>query len=216
MKTITRYSPVLGKTITDRDYAYMREDESGFYVAMHDHASEMESARARIRELELNKKYSISISSIIAEYVEDALRKSIGEAVHEVLGDMLKAGLNKYNGDPCHNTVDSILDELPVGPGKTVKAESSRNRNVAVCYYVGGNEFINGCEYEYEVDDCETDSKPRFIHIVQDAFVSDLKGDDRWRALKVGNVVNATNGKLCDAYAIVNPDSGVVAQFYIK
>lgn len=90
------------------------------------------------------------------------------------------------------------------------ECESARDRKVAVCYYAGGNEFINGCEYEYEVDDCETDSKPRFIHIVQDAFVSDLKGDYRWRALKVDNV------KLVDAYEIVNPDGGVVAKLYIK
>lgn len=29
----------------------------------------------------------------------------------------------KYNGDPCHNTMDSILAELPVGHGKTVESD---------------------------------------------------------------------------------------------
>ena len=96
------------------------------------------------------------------------------------------------------------------------ECESAHDRKVVVCYYVGGNEFINGGEYEYEVDECDTDSKPRVIHIVQDAFVSDLQGDGRWRALKVGNVMNATKGKLGDAYAIIKPNGNVVAQFYIK
>ena len=103
----------------------------------------------------------------------------------------------KYNGEPCHSA-------------------SAHDRKVAVCYHSGGNGFINGCEYEYEVDECDTDSKPRVIHIVQDAFVSDLQGGHRWRALKVGSVMNANDGKLGEAYAIANPDGGVVAQFYIK
>lgn len=257
MKTITRYSPVLGKTITDRDYAYMREDESGFYVSMHDHVSEMESARARIRELESNKKDSISISTIIAEHVEDALR----EVVRKTVGEVFKSEF-KYNGDPCHSTTDSIINELSVGPGKTVKADfsvydeskkqkqdftkankltgragftfgnslvggsvmaqnlmefdvaeckSALERKVAVCYYVAGNAFIKGCEYEYEVDELGE----RIIHIVQDAFVSDLKGECRWDARKVGNFKDA-NGKLSDSYAIVDSDGVFVAQFYIK
>lgn len=207
---MNRYEPHSYQTLSGDFVAVMDRDDNGTYITYSSHIHEIESLQARLRALESKQKDSISISSIIAEHVEDALRKSIGEAVHEVLGDMLKAGLNKYNGDPCHNTVDSILDELPVGPGKTVKAESSRNRNVAVCYYAGGNEFINGCEYEYEVDDCEVDSKPRIIHIVQDAFVSDLKGNYRWWALKVDNV------KLVDAYEILNPGGSVVAKFYIK
>lgn len=95
------------------------------------------------------------------------------------------------------------------------ECESARDRNVAVCYYVGGNGFIKGGEYEYELDECEAGPKPSVIHITQDAFLSGIKGDYRWRAFKVGNVINA-NGELVDAYAIVNPDGGVVAQFYIK
>lgn len=95
------------------------------------------------------------------------------------------------------------------------ECESARDRKVAVCYYVGGNGFVNGGEYEYEVDECETGPKPSVIHITQDAFLSGLKGDYRWRALKVGNVINA-NGELVDAYAALNIYEGVVAQFYIK
>lgn len=86
---------------------------------------------------------------------------------------------------------------------------------MAVCYHVGGNEFINGCEYAYEIDECEPGCEPRVIHITQDAFCSKLKGDYRWRAMKVGNVIS-TKAVLGDAYAIINPDGGVVAQFYIK
>lgn len=241
---MNRYEPRSYQTLSGDFVAIMDRDDNGTYITYASHRQEIEYLQARLRALESKQKDSISISSIISEHVEDALRKSIGETVHQVVGDMLKAGLNKYNGDPCHNTVDSILGELPVGPGKTVKAdftvadeltknskftfgygnrhdwavgecESARDRKVAVCYYVVGNGFIKGGEYEYEVDECETDSKPRLIHIVQDAFVSDLKGDDRWRALKVGNVMNA-NGELVDAYATLNINGEVVAQFYIK
>ncbi|QXV81896.1 hypothetical protein bas03_0069 [Escherichia phage JulesPiccard] len=86
---------------------------------------------------------------------------------------------------------------------------------MAVCYCVGGNEFINGCECEYEVDEREAGCEPRIIHIVQDAFVSDLKGDHRWESVKFGKL-NIDGKDLGDAYAIINPDGGVVAQFYIK
>ena len=155
---------------------------------------------------------------------------------------------NKYNGDPCHNTVDSILAELPVGQGKTFKAdftvadeltknskftfgsnfgegkaltmpvdeqESEHGRKVAVCYYVAGNMFTNGGEYEYEVDDCSTVCDPRVIYIAQDAFVSDLEGDDRWEAVRFGSL-SIDERDLVAAYAIVKPGGGVVAQFYIK
>lgn len=241
---MNRYEPRRHQSINGVFAIVMDSDDNGTYITYESHRHEIECLQARLKALESNQKDSISISAIIAEHVEDALRKSIGETVHHVVGDMLKAGLNKYNGDPCHNTVDSILGELPVGPGKTVKAdftvadeltknskftfgygnrhdwsvgecESARDRKVAVCFYVGGNGFIKGGEYEYEVDECETGPKPSVIHITQDAFLSGLKGDYRWRALKVGNVINA-NGELVDAYAALNIYDGVVAQFYIK
>lgn len=95
------------------------------------------------------------------------------------------------------------------------ECESACDRKVAVCYHVGGNEFINGCEYAYEIDECEPGCEPRLIQITQDAFCSGLKGDYRWEARRIGKVMNA-KATLGDAYAIVNPDGGVVARFYIK
>lgn len=244
-----RYAPRSHQTLSGDFAAVMNSDDNGKYITYESHKQEIEHLQERLKALESKQKDSISIYAIIAEHVEDALRKSIGEAVHHVVSDIIKGGLNKYNGDPCHSAVDSILDDLAVGPGKTVKSdhpvadelmkggktftfgtnfgegkaltmsvgecESENDRKVAVCYYVVGNGFIKGGEYEYEVDECETGSKPSVIRITQDAFISGLKGDYRWRALKVGNVINA-NGELVDAYAAINIYDGLVAQFYIK
>ena len=264
---MNRYEPRIYQEISGDFAAVMDRDDNGTYITHASHKQEIESLQERLDalELEMKPKDSISsISSIISEHVEDALRKHIGEAVHQVVSD-----INKYNGDPCHSTVDSILDELAVGPGKTVKAgytvadeltkggktftfgsnfgegkaltmsiakteprsggfgygnrhvwevcecESAHDRKVAVCYYAEGSMFIKGGEYEYEVDECETDSKPRVIHIVQDTFVSDLKGDYRWYAVRFGSI-SIDGCDLGDAYAIFSPGGGVVAQFYIK
>lgn len=239
---MNRYEPCSYQTLSGDFAAVMDRDDNGTYITYASHKQEIEYLQSRLKALESKQKDSISISAIIDENVEDALRKHIGEAVHQVVSDIIKGGLNKYNGDPCHSTVDSILDELAAGPGKTVKAdftvtdeltknsalgygnrhvwavgecESARDRKVVVCYRVNSNAFINGCEYEYEVDECEPGCEPRLIHITQDAFVSDLKGDCRWRALKVGNAINA-NGELVDAYVALNIYDEVVAHFYIK
>lgn len=265
---MNRYEPRIYQTLSGDFSAVMKRHYNGTYITYESHKQEIESLQSRLKALESKKKDSISISSIIAGHVEDALRKSIGEAVHQVVSDIIKGGLNKYNGDPCHSTVDAFVNELAAGPGKTVvddgakfdyltkdakftfgsnfgegkaltmstakmeprsggygysnrhvwavgECESARDRKVAVCYYVGGNGFVNGGEYEYEEGECETGSKPRVIHITQDDFASGLKGDYRWRAVKVGNVINA-NGELVDAYATLNINGGVVAQFYIK
>lgn len=237
------------------------------------HKQEIASLQARLKALESTQKHQISVPSIIADHVEQAILKAVaGKLIHEACEQLLK-DLPKYNGDPCHSTVDAFVSELAAGPGKTVKddgvnysylvadeltkngkftfgesfigsqgitmstakmeprsggygyvnrhmwavseCESARDRKVAVCYHVNGNAFINGCEYEYEVDECEPECEPRLIHIAQDAFVSDLKGDCRWKAKRIGKVMNA-KATLGDAYAIINPDGGVVAQFYIK
>ena len=119
---MNRYTPRSYMTLNGTA-AIMDRDDNGSYITYASHRQEIESLQARLKALESKQKDSISISSIIAEHVEDELRKSIGEAVHQVLGDMTKAGLNKYNGDPCHSTVDSILAELPAGHGKTVKVD---------------------------------------------------------------------------------------------
>uniref|UniRef100_A0AAU6PXU9 SCP domain-containing protein n=1 Tax=Escherichia phage ETEP102 TaxID=3117680 RepID=A0AAU6PXU9_9CAUD len=188
--------------------------------------------------------------------------------MHEACEQLLK-DLPKYNGDPCHSTVDAFVSEMAKAPDDGVKCyylvadeltkngkftfgsnfgegkaltmstakmepriggygygnrhvwavgecESARDRKVAVCYHVNnGSAFINGCEYAYEIDECEPGCEPRLIHIAQDAFISDLKGDYRWKAKRIGKVMNA-KATLGDAYAIVNPDCGVVAKFYIK
>lgn len=242
---MNRYTP-RSYTTLNGTVDIMERDDSGAYVTYGSHKNEIESLQARLKDLESKQKDAIN--TIISGYVEDAIRKSIGEVINKVIDGMMDSK-PKYNGDPCHSAVDSILDDLDVGPGKTVKSdhpvadelmkggktftfgtnfgegkaltmsvgecESENDRKVAVCYYVGGNGFIKGGEYEYEVDECETGSKPSVIRITQDAFISGLKGDHRWRAMKVGNVINA-NGELVDAYATLNINGGVVAQFYIK
>ena len=120
---MNRYEPRSYQTSTGVFATVMERDAGGTYITYASHKQEIESLQERLKALESKQKDSISISSIIADHVEDALRKSIGDTVHQVVGDILKDGLNKYNGDPCHSTVDSILDELAVGPGKTVKAD---------------------------------------------------------------------------------------------
>lgn len=120
---MNRYEPRSYQTSTGVFATVMERDAGGTYITYASHKQEIESLQERLKALESKQKDSVSISSIIADHVEYALSKSIGEAVHQVVGDMLKAGIDKYNGDPCHSTVDSILDELAVSSGKTVKAD---------------------------------------------------------------------------------------------
>lgn len=267
MKSIRRYTPVAVATSVNIHGVGMQVCDDGAWVSYAMHKQEIESLQARLKALESTQKHQISAPSILAEHIEQAIKEVVGNLVHEAYEQLLK-DLPKYNGDPCHSTVDALVSELAAGPGKTVvddgakfdyltkdakftfgsnfgegkaltmstakmeprsggygyvnrhiwsvsECESARDRKVAVCYHVNGNAFINGCEYEYEVDDCEPGCEPRLIHIAQDAFVSDLKGDYRWKAKRIGKVMNA-KATLGDAYAIVNPDGGVVAQFYIK
>lgn len=267
MNSINRYIPVSVPTSVNIHGVGMQSCDDGAWVSYAMHKKEIESLQARLKALESTQKHQISAPSIISDHVEQAIKEAVGKLVHEVCEQLLK-DFPKYNGYPCHSTVDAFVNELAAGPGKTVvddgakfdyltkdakftfgsnfgegkaltmstakmeprsggygysnrhvwavgECESARDRKVAVCYYVGGNGFIKGGEYEYEVDECETGPKPSVIHITQDAFLSGLKGDYRWRALKVGNVINA-NGELVDAYAALNIYDGVVAQFYIK
>lgn len=268
MNSINRFNPVAVATSVNIHGVRMRECNDGAWVSYAMHKQEIDSLQARLKALESTQKHQISSPSIIADHVEQAILKAVaGKLIHEACEQLLK-DLPKYNGDPCHSTVDAFVNELTAGPGKTVvddgakfdyltkdakftfgsnfgegkaltmstakmeprsggygyvnrhiwsvsECESARDRKVAVCYHVNGNAFINGCEYEYEVDECEPGCEPRLIHIAQDAFVSDLKGDCRWKAKRIGKVMNAM-ATLGDAYAIINPDGGVVAQFYIK
>lgn len=247
MNSINRYIPVPVPTSVNIHGVGMQAYDDGAWVSYAMHKQEIESLQARLKALESTKKHQISVPSIIAEHIEQAIKEVVGKLVHEACEQLLK-DLPKYNGDPCHNTVDAFVSEMAKAPDDGVKCdylvadeltkngkftfgsnfgegkaltmsvggrELEHDRNVAVCYYVGGNGFIKGGEYEYEVDECETGPKPSVIHITQDAFISGLKGDYRWRALKVGNVINA-NGELVDAYAALNIYDGLVAQFYIK
>lgn len=267
MNSINRYIPVSVPTSVNIHGVGMQSCDDGAWVSYAMHKKEIESLQARLKALESTQKHQISAQSIIADHVEQAIKEAVGKLVHEACEQLLK-DLPKYNGDPCHSTVDAFVNELAAGPGKTVvddgakfdyltkddkftfgsnfgegkaltmstakmelrsggygysnrhawavgECESARDRKVAVCYYVGGNGFIKGGEYEYEVDECETGSKPSVIHITQDAFLSGLKGEYRWEAKRIGKVMNA-KATLGDAYAIINPDGGVVAQFYIK
>ena len=196
MNDIQRLDPQV--TVLSNGYMFvkMKPESDGAYVSYAMHKQEIESLQARLKALESTQKHQISVPSWA---IEEIARKIVNEArEHDSKEE------SKYNGDPCHNTVDAIVSEI-----------SALDRKVAVCYYVGGNGFVNGGEYEYEEGECETGSKPRVIHITQDDFASGLKGDYRWRALKVGNVINA-NGELVDAYATLNINGVVVAQFYIK
>lgn len=269
MNSINRFNPVAVATSVNIHGVRMQSCDDGRWVSYAMHKQEIESLQVRLNALESTQKHQISAPSIIAEHVEQAILKAVaGKLIHEAYEKLLK-DFPKYNGDPCHNTVDAFVSELAAGAGKTVKddtysvsdeltkngkftfgesfigshgitmstakmeprsggygygnrhdlavgeCESARDRKVVVCYHVNGNAFINGCEYEYEVDECEPGCEPRLIHIAQDAFVSDLKGDCRWRALKVGNAINA-NGELVDAYVALNIYDEVVAHFYIK
>lgn len=265
MNSINRYIPVSVPTSVNIHGVGMQSCDDGAWVSYAMHKKEIESLQARLKALESNQKHQISVPSWA---IEELIKKIVREECKEFLIES-----PKYNGDPCHSTVDAFVNELAAGTGKTVKddgvnhsylvadeltkngkftfgesfigshgitmstakmepriggygygnrhvwavgeCESARDRNVAVCYYVGGNSFIKGGEYEYEVDECEAGPKPSVIHITQDAFLSGLKGDYRWRALKVGNVINA-NGELVDSYAALNIYDGVVAKFYIK
>lgn len=267
MSSINRFNPVAVATSVNIHGVRMRECNDGAWVTYAMHKQEIESLQARLKALESTQKHQISAPSIPAEHIEQEIKEVVGNLVHEAYEQLLK-DFPKYNGDPCHNTVDAFVSELAAGQGKTVKddtysvadeltkngkftfgesfigshgitmstekmeprsggygygnrhvwavgeCESARDRKVAVCYHVNGNEFINGCEYEYEISESFVGS-PRLIYITQDAFVSGLKGDCRWEAKRIGKVMNA-KATLGDAYAIVNPDGGVVAQFYIK
>lgn len=241
---MNRYTP-RSYTTLNGTVDIMERDDSGAYVTYGSHKNEIESLQAHLKDLESKQKDAIN--TIISGYVEDAIRKSIGEVINKVIDGMMDSK-PKYNGDPCHSTVDAFVNELAAGPGKTVVDDgakfdyltkdakftfgsnfgegkaltmsvgecwSANDRKVAVCYHVNGNMFIKGCEYAYEIDECEPGCEPRLIQITQDAFCSGLKGDYRWEARRIGKFMNAKE-TLGDAYAIINPDGGVVAQFYIK
>lgn len=267
MNSINRFNPVAVATSVNIHGVRMQACDDGRWVSYDMHKQEIASLHARLRALESTQKHQISSPSIIAEHVEQAILKAVaGKLIHEACEQLLK-DLPKYNGDPCHSTVDAFVSEMAKAPDDGVKSdylvadeltkngkftfgesfigshgitmstakmeprsggygyvnrhmwavsecESARDRKVAVCYQVAGNEFINGCEYEYEISESFF-GVPSTIKITEDAFRSGLKGDCRWEAVKFGKV-NIDGKDLGGAYVIANPNGGVVAQFYIK
>lgn len=246
MNSINRYIPVSVPTSVNIHGVGMQSCDDGAWVSYAMHKKEIESLQARLKALESTQKHQISAPSIIADHVEQAIKEAVGKLVHEaceqLLNDLPKhngdpchstvdAFVNELAAGPGKTVVDdgAKFDYLTkdakftfginFGEGKALtmsvgEFESANDRKVAVCYHVNGNMFINGCEYEYEISESFVGS-PGTIHITQDAFFSDLQCDYRWDAVKFGKV-NIDGKDLGDAYAIINPDGGVVAQFYIK
>lgn len=117
---MNRYEPRSYQTLSGDFVAVMDRDDNGTYITYSSHRQEIEYLQSRLKALESKQKDSIN--TIISGYIEDAIRKSLGEVIHKAIDEMMDSK-PKYNGDPCHGTVDSILDELAVGPGKTVKVD---------------------------------------------------------------------------------------------
>lgn len=222
------------------------DDGAWVSYAMHKKEIESLQARLKALESTQKHQISAPsiIADHVEQAIKDAVGKLVHESCEQLLKYFTKynsdpchstvdALVSELATGPGKTIVDgtySVADELTknvkftfgsnFGEGKALtmsvgEFESANDRKVAVCYHVNGNMFINGCEYEYEVDECEPGCEPRLIQITQDAFCSGLKGDYRWEARRIGKVMNA-KAMLGDAYAIINPDGGVVAQFYIK
>lgn len=222
------------------------DDGAWVSYAMHKKEIESLQARLKALESTQKHQISAPsiIADHVEQAIKEAVGKLVHEACEQLLKDLPKhngdpchstvdAFVNELAAGPGKTVKDdtySVADELTknrkftfgsnFGEGKALtmsvgEFESANDRKVAVCYHVNGNMFINGCKYEYEVDECEPGCEPRLIQITQDAFFSGLKGDYRWEAVKFGKV-NIDGKDLGDAYAIINHDGCVVAQFYIK
>ncbi|UOX38509.1 hypothetical protein [Escherichia phage P818] len=105
---MNRYTP-RSYTTLNGTVDIMERDDSGAYVTYGSHKNEIESLQSRLKDLESKQKDAIN--TIISGYVEDAIRKSIGEVIQKVIDGMMDSN-PKYNGDPCHNTVDEFVSEL--------------------------------------------------------------------------------------------------------
>lgn len=121
MNSINRYTPVSVPTSVNIHGVRMQSCDDGAWVSYAMHKKEIESLQARLKALESKQKDSIN--TIISGYVDDAIRKSLGEVIHNAIDGMMDSK-PKYNGDPCHGTVDAFVNELAAGPGKTVKADT--------------------------------------------------------------------------------------------
>lgn len=217
MKNITRYSPVSGKTITDRDYAYMREDESGLYVAMHDHIAEMEAARNRIRELENAVKQGIadslreSFGKMITEHFREEINKTVSEHFKELCSEP------KKSADPCQSLAVQFSNDLTkatqiYGRGwRTGKVSSSNyfegisNKLECIASSDGNKCFTKGELYDF-VDSLGS------VLITNDDLVSNFKEDDYWKADCCGITISA-KGSAKDVYQVRALSGKVIAKF---
>lgn len=125
MNSINRYIPVSVPTSVNIHGVRMQSCDDGAWVSYAMHKKEIESLQARLKALESTQKHQISVPSIITDHVEQAIKEAVGKMVHEVCEQLLK-DLPKYNGDPCHSTVDAFVNELAAGPGKTVVDDGAK------------------------------------------------------------------------------------------
>ena len=143
MNSINRFNPVAVATSVNIHGVRMQACDDGSWVSYNMHKQEIESLQARLKALESTQKHQISVPSIIAEHVEHAIKEVVGKLVHEACEQLLK-DLPKYNGDPCHSTVDAFVSELASGPGKTVQDDKY---TVADELTKGGKTFTFGSNF---------------------------------------------------------------------
>lgn len=216
MKTITRYSAVSGKTLTGGDYAYMREDERGFYVAMHDHVSEMELARARIRELEsaIHK----DISSSLHESLK-ALNENFREDISNTVVDLFKEMCSepKKSADPCKSLAVQFSNDLT--KATQTYGRGWRSGGIASWSYVKSISGKLECIASSEGNNCFTKGKLYGfseslgkILITNDDFVSGFNNDDGWVAKCCGITINE-KGFANDVYHVSTLSGKVIARF---
>lgn len=125
MNSINRYIPVSVPTSVNIHGVGMQACDDGAWVSYAMHKKEIESLHARLKALESTQKHQISAPSIIADHVDRAIKEAVGKLVHEAC-EQLRKDLPKYNGDPCHSTVDAFVNELAAGPGKTVVDDGAK------------------------------------------------------------------------------------------
>lgn len=134
--------------------------------------------------------------------------KRYEQLIHEDQTGVFKKEMVRDNDGLAHRALKEFNSY-------SIARDSSLDSKVAVCYYTAGTAFIKGCEYEYEVDECEPDREPGIINITEDEMAFELEGEYRWDAVRYGNA--SIDG--CDsgtAYAIIKPNGNVLAKFYTK
>lgn len=79
MKSIRRYIPVSVATSVNIHGVGMQACDDGAWVSYAMHKQEIESLQARLKALESTQKHQISVPSIIADHVEQAIKEAVGE-----------------------------------------------------------------------------------------------------------------------------------------